>query len=289
VELQAQRSEQMAETRPKILVVDDLPDWRITLGGLLADEGYDVQVAGSSHGALELLEADRFDLAVLDMRLDETDEGDKEGLDLAAEIGNRWPSVKVVIITGYGTPKVMKRALEPDIRGRKLAVNYIPKTEAGDLVKIVQKALTQEGKLQSVRCAVNKGRVLVVDDQPDVRTTLSGFLSDEGYDVRLASSRVEALKMVDAERFNVAVLDVRLDEADEDNQDGLLLMREIREKDPTVAIIILTSYAGVTVREALQPDREGVAPAFGLLEKSEADQLPAYIDRALLFRHSPQD
>jgi len=125
-----------------------------------------------------------------------------------------------------------------------------------------------------------KGRVLVVDDLPDVCATLSGLLSDEGYEVRSASSRVEALQMLDAERFHVAVLDVRLDEADEDNQDGILLMHEVREKDPNVAIIILTAYANVKmVREALQPDREGVSPAFGFLEKSEVYQLPEYVNR----------
>jgi len=127
-----------------------------------------------------------------------------------------------------------------------------------------------------------KGRVLIVDDVPDVRATLSGLLADEGYDVRSASSRVEALQMVDAERFHVAVIDVRLDEAHEDNQDGLLLMDEIRKKYPNVAIIILTGYANVKmVQEAQQPDCDGVAPAFGFLEKSEVDQLPEYVSRAL--------
>jgi len=128
---------------------------------------------------------------------------------------------------------------------------------------------------------VYKGRILVVDDLPDVRTTLSGLLSDEGYDVHSAASRVEALQALNAERFHVAVLDVRLDETDEDNREGLLLMHEIREKDPTVAVIILTGYANVKmVRDALQPDREGVSPAFGFLEKSEVDQLPEYVNRA---------
>jgi len=132
---------------------------------------------------------------------------------------------------------------------------------------------------------VCKGRVLIVDDLPDVCATLSGLLSDEGYDVRSVSSRVEALQMVDAERFHVAVLDVRLDEADEDNQDGLLLMHEIRERDPTVAIIILTGYATVKmVQEALQRNRDGISPAFGFLEKSEVDRLPEYVKRALEHR-----
>lgn len=126
-----------------------------------------------------------------------------------------------------------------------------------------------------------KGRVLIVDDLSDVRATLSGLLSDEGYEVRSVSSRIEALEALDAERFHVAVLDVRLDETDEENQDGLLLMHEIREQDPSVAIIVLTGYADVKmVKEALQPDREGVSPAFGFLEKSEIDQLPEYVKRA---------
>jgi len=127
--------------------------------------------------------------------------------------------------------------------------------------------------------------VLVVDDIPDVRVTLSGLLSDEGYDVRSAPSKEEALRMMAAERFDVAVLDARLDDTDEDNRDGLLLMHEIKELDPATAIIILTGYADVQmVRDALQPNAQGIAPAFGFLEKSELDQLLAYVDRA--FEHT---
>ena len=133
----------MTSTRHRILVVDDLRDWRTTLGGLFEDAGYDVRVADSSARALELLRTDRFDLAVLDMRLDETDEGNTEGLDLAAEIKRHWPATKVVMITGYGTPDTMRRAMEPDAQGRRLVANYIPKTETEELVKIVQEVLAQ--------------------------------------------------------------------------------------------------------------------------------------------------
>jgi len=80
----------MADKRHRILVVDDLPDWRETLGGLLVDAGYDILVACSYASALRLLAANHFDLAVLDIRLDETDDGNTDGLDLAAEIKSRW-------------------------------------------------------------------------------------------------------------------------------------------------------------------------------------------------------
>jgi len=133
----------MTREPQKILVVDDLPDWRRTLSGLLADAGYDVMVTDSATGALRLLETERFDLAVVDIRLDETGEGNVEGLSLAKKIREQWPSVRVVIITGYGTPDIMRQALKPDIQGQKLAVDYIPKTQTGELVQIAQRALAQ--------------------------------------------------------------------------------------------------------------------------------------------------
>lgn len=133
----------MANTRHKILVVDDLPDWRKTLGGLLEDAGYEVQVADSSAKALELLRTNRFDLAVLDMRLDETDEGNTEGLNLAAEIRQRWPTVKAIIITGYGTSDTMRRAIEPDAQDQRLVADYIPKTQTEELVQVVRRVLAQ--------------------------------------------------------------------------------------------------------------------------------------------------
>jgi len=129
---------------------------------------------------------------------------------------------------------------------------------------------------------VKNKRILVVDDLPDVRATVSGLLSDAGFDVRSASSKHDALHLLRVDQFNVAILDIRLDDTDEDNKDGLLLMHEIKKHHPKTATIILTGYADVKmVREALQPDRNGNSPAFGFLEKTELDQLGEYVNRAI--------
>jgi DNA-binding NtrC family response regulator len=125
----------------RILVVDDLPDWRKTLGGLLTDEGYAVDVAGSQEDALSLMKEKPFDLAVLDIRLDETDEENVEGLDLGTQIQERWPETGIIFITGYETQETVARAMQPDASGKSLAVNFVPKTEAEDLVNLVRKAL----------------------------------------------------------------------------------------------------------------------------------------------------
>jgi CheY-like chemotaxis protein len=126
-----------------------------------------------------------------------------------------------------------------------------------------------------------RGRVLVVDDLDDVRQTLVGLLSDEGYNVCSASSRVEALQLLDAEYFYVAVLDVRLDNTDENNIEGLQLMHDIKELYPSIAIIILTGYSTVDmIQEALRPDDHGISPAYDFLKKeTQMNELPEYVGR----------
>lgn len=120
----------MAIPTHRILVVDDLKDWRTTLRGLLRDEGYRVEVAESQQKALSALEAQEFDLAVIDIRLVEKEEGNTAGLDLAEEIRQRWPDVKIVIITGYDTPDTVERALVPNNQGVRIAEEYVFKDPA---------------------------------------------------------------------------------------------------------------------------------------------------------------
>jgi len=132
----------MTEKKYHILVVDDLDDWRKTLSGLLREEGYKVDVAVSFKKAVTLLRSQKFDLAILDVRLDETDENNTQGLDLAAEIKRRWGGVKIIIITGYDNPDIVKRAMEPQGLGQKrLADDFIPKIETDNLIKSVQSLL----------------------------------------------------------------------------------------------------------------------------------------------------
>jgi len=128
---------------------------------------------------------------------------------------------------------------------------------------------------------MSKGRILVVDDLPDWRATLSGILLDEGYDVRVASSRQEALRLLEAERFHLAVLDIRLDESDEGNREGLELMRQIKSFDPTISVIVLTGYAKVDmVQEALRPQANGISLAYSFVEKPNSQELIEFVESA---------
>lgn len=119
-----------------------------------------------------------------------------------------------------------------------------------------------------------QGKILIVDDLPDVRSTASGILRDAGYFTRAAASRQEALNVLENERFHIAILDVRLDESDEDNRDGMELMRQINHCYPSVAVIIMTGYADAQiVRQSLEPVN-GKQPAYCVVFKEEMSLLP---------------
>ncbi len=132
----------MANQKHKILVVDDLADWRTTLKGMLIDEGFDVQEAESFNQALHLLTDDNFDLVIADLRLDDSDDSNTEGLDLANRVKEHWPDTKVILITGYDTKVTVEQALQPDSQGRSLAVDYIAKNQTNELPELAHKFLS---------------------------------------------------------------------------------------------------------------------------------------------------
>lgn len=128
-------------TAPRILVVDDLADWQATLTGLLKDAGFSVDAVSSQAEAIEFLERNSYQIAVLDLRLDESDEANIGGIDLAQIIHERWSSVIIILITGYGSPERVQQALAPDKHQRKIISDYIPKTQIASLPYRVKQLL----------------------------------------------------------------------------------------------------------------------------------------------------
>lgn len=131
----------MSITIPRILVVEDIADWRLTIFGILHDENYDVQVTDSSFNAIEYLESANFNLAILDMRLDETNEDNADGLELARIIRQRWPFIEIIILTGYSTPEYLYRAMARNSDGRRLVSAFIEKRKSEMLLHAVKDCL----------------------------------------------------------------------------------------------------------------------------------------------------
>lgn len=89
----------------KILVVDDEEKIRLTLRGVLSDEGYEVAEAEDGRAALAALQADRPDLVILDVWLPEID-----GISLLEEVKRIDESLPVIIICGHANIEAAVRA-----------------------------------------------------------------------------------------------------------------------------------------------------------------------------------
>jgi DNA-binding response OmpR family regulator len=103
---------------PRVLIVDDEENQRRTLSIGLKLEGFDVVVAGSSQEALEVLTSDDavIDLALIDLMMPGLN-----GLDLARQIRNLFPQVRVVLSSAY---HLSARQVERADCG---AIGFVPK------------------------------------------------------------------------------------------------------------------------------------------------------------------
>jgi DNA-binding NtrC family response regulator len=125
----------------KILLVDDLSDWRKTISGVLEDEGFSVRAVSSTNEALHYLDNEIFDLALIDMRLEDTNEENIEGLRLSEYIKNHHPATKTIIISGYGTNEMVEKALRRDQSGYVIADDFILKSDVVELVPRITRLL----------------------------------------------------------------------------------------------------------------------------------------------------
>jgi DNA-binding response OmpR family regulator len=117
-----------------------------------------------------------------------------------------------------------------------------------------------------------QGAILIVDDEPDTCANLSDILSDLGYQVDTAGSGEEALELMRAKHYDVALLDYKMP-----GMDGLTLYRKIKELQADTVAIIVTAYASsATSAHALE------AGAWKIVSKPvEFPALQRLIDEAL--------
>jgi DNA-binding NtrC family response regulator len=117
-----------------------------------------------------------------------------------------------------------------------------------------------------------RGRILVVDDEGNIRNALAKLLSKFGHEVFPAATAQEALQLLPSSKARVVLTDLRMP-----GMDGLSLLTEIKGIDPSVEVIVMTAFGSVDT--AVEAMRQG---AYDYIEKPiNQERLPLVIDRAL--------
>jgi CheY-like chemotaxis protein len=94
--------------------------------------------------------------------------------------------------------------------------------------------------------AMSAGKVLVVDDEPEVRQVLHEFLASRGYDVSLAANGAEALDTLQTLKPDLVLLDVAMP-----GMDGVETLKRIVAIDATLPVIMVTANADIGVTSKL--------------------------------------
>jgi len=114
--------------------------------------------------------------------------------------------------------------------------------------------------------------ILVVDDEAQIRNTLRGVLSEEGFDVLEAENGRAALEVLAHRKPRLAIVDIWMPEVD-----GIELVQRMRTQAPRVPIIVISGHG--TIETAVRVIRDG---AFDFLEKPfPLDALLRVVGRAL--------
>jgi DNA-binding response OmpR family regulator len=98
-----------AATPPhRMLIVDDEPPIVFALGEYFSAQGFVVDSAGDLDEARRLLERHRYALVITDLRL--SGSGGTEGFELVTLLREQFPRVRIVLLTGYGSPEIEREA-----------------------------------------------------------------------------------------------------------------------------------------------------------------------------------
>jgi len=93
-------------------------------------------------------------------------------------------------------------------------------------------------------------RILVVDDDENIRKVLTAILEEEGYDVESVDNAKKAIEKTKKRFYNLALIDVRLPD-----MEGIELLTRIRETTPRIRKIIITGYP--TLHNAIEAVNRG--------------------------------
>ncbi|WP_026894941.1 sigma-54-dependent transcriptional regulator [Clostridiisalibacter paucivorans] len=98
-------------------------------------------------------------------------------------------------------------------------------------------------------------KILIVDDEVEYQEVLKIILEEKGYNVEVASSGKEALKILHKESFNLVLTDLIMD-----NMNGMELLEEVKKQNLDIEVILVTGYG--TIENAVDAMKKGAYSYF---------------------------
>ncbi|MBX5495275.1 MAG: sigma-54-dependent Fis family transcriptional regulator [Bryobacteraceae bacterium] len=125
---------------------------------------------------------------------------------------------------------------------------------------------------QEMAPATVKGRILIIDDEADIRESLGTLLELENYQVEMAANAAEGLRRLESASYDLVLLDLMMPD-----RSGLEVLDEIRQRDTETPIFMITAYGSVEI--AVQALKAGANDYFS--KPWDNEKLLIEIDRMI--------
>ena len=212
---------------PTILVVDDNQDLLETFAMILKRRGFTVETAPDGAAAVDKFREQTFDVTLMDVVMPEMN-----GVEALKKIRELEPGAPVFLMTAYSDEELIETA-------RSEGVN-----------EVISKPIRIDQLMKLIMQAASVGPILVVDDDDDIRETLTKILELDGNEVVTAGSGEEAMEIAANQPCRMAFIDVKLP-----NIDGLETFLRLKEKNPALPTVMMTGFQN-EVRDALERAQE---------------------------------
>ena len=234
----------MKQEKSSILIINSEPFWLQFCQQTLQENGYSVYAQSSLGEAMTLLESPRADEIVLILLDNNLIKGNEKLISQIKKV-DKGQSRSVIVLF----------AIEPDYQATREAYKQGASDCVGKpydenaLIALIEQLLAShrvENPTRPVKMQKNS-KVLVVEDDQDWLETLVNHLPQENsIAVEQATNLEMAREKIQQHSFDLIISDLRLDDADEQNYDGLQFIQEIRNLDGQeghqTSIIIVSAF-----------------------------------------------
>ncbi len=230
----------------RVLIADDDPEVRDVLAEAFRMEGLDVLEAANGLEALLYVKRDRPDAVVLDLMMPRLG-----GVEALKRIHEFNPGIRVLVVTGTDDPELHRQATvsgaaavftKPVAIAALVAALRAPAQAAAPTAAPAAAPPPRPAPAPARPAAPPTGRILVADDNPEVRQMLEDVLTSLGYMTKTAADGTEAVRSVIADAPDVVLLDVYMP-----GLSGVGALPTIVAVAPHTKVIMISGSANIDV------------------------------------------
>ena len=200
--------------KTKVLIVDDDVNFCNTLAKVLAKRGYETTCSNSGARAMEIVKEKPMDIVLMDIKMPVMN-----GVETYKKLKIIRPGIRVILMTAFSVEDLIKDAVSEGVYA------------------VVHKPFDIDTVMSMIEKSKNGALIAIVDDNPNICSTMKNVLEKKGYSVSACSTGEEAIALAKDRAHDIYCIDMKLPVLN-----GLETYLEIKKINPLAIVIMMTAH-----------------------------------------------